>query len=142
MAKEETLIRSILGPAANDIRSLSCALSVIMHLLFSENIPRDDILVTKHVYPKVARLTGKSPTAVSRQLERLGNLCWEQLGEEQKFMLIGRRIRDIRAPRDMLFYLAYYCQFDMPYYEILKRNPQILFGNGELPDPDSGVPDA
>ena len=141
MTKEEILIRSILGPIRGGVRTFACAVEITSRLLFEEDMAQDDILVTKHVYPEVARKTEKSYMAVARQLERMGNLCWDRLGKKERDLYIGKQLRDIRAPRDMLFYLAYYCQFDMPYYEILKRNPQILFGNGELPDPDSGVPD-
>lgn len=132
MTKEETLIRGILGPVGCDVRPLVCAVQITGRLLFEEHIPQDDIQVTKHIYPEVAKLTGKSLSAVSRQLVRLANLCWDQLGKEERLLLIGRQIKDIRAPRDMLFYLAYYCRFNMPYYEVLRQNPQLLFGKGEL----------
>ena len=65
--------------------------------------------------------------AVARQLERMGNLCWDRLGKKERDLYIGKQLRDIRAPRDMLFYLAFYCHFDKPYYEVLEENPELLF---------------
>ncbi|HIY00298.1 MAG TPA: hypothetical protein IAA26_00380 [Candidatus Blautia faecipullorum] len=131
MTKEEALIRSILGPVRSEIRTFACAVRITDHLLFEKNMAQDDIRVTKHVYPEVARQTGKSYASVSRKLERMGNLCWDNLGEEGRRLYIGRQIRDIRAPRDMLFYLAFYCHFDRPYYEVLEEMPELLFQSGE-----------
>ena len=131
MTKEEALIRSILGPIKGGVRTFACAIEITSHLLFEENMAQDDILVTKHVYPEVARKTDKSYVAVARQLERMGNLCWDRLSKEERELYIGRQLQDIRAPRDMLFYLAFYCYFDKPYYEIVEANPELLFqGNG------------
>ena len=72
----------------------------------------------------------KSYLATARQLERMGNLCWDRLGEEGCRLYIGRQLKDIRAPRDMLFYLAFYSYFGRPYYEVLEENPQLLFQEG------------
>ena len=127
MTKEEALIRRILGPIKGGVRTFACAVEITSHLLFEENMAQDDILVTKHVYPEVARKTDKSYVAVARQLERMGNLCWDRLSKEERKLYIGRQLQDIRAPRDMLFYLAFYCYFDKPYYEIVEANPELLF---------------
>lgn len=131
------MVRGILGPVGSDLRPLICAVQITGRLLFEERIPQDDIQVTKHIYPEAAKLTGKSLTAVSRQLVRLANLCWDQLGEEEELLLFGRQIKGIRAPRDMLFYLAYYCRFNMPYYKVLKQNPQLLFGKNGFQEEDA-----
>lgn len=131
MTKEEILIRSILGLCRKDVRTLAYAVGEAEELLFYRKIPMDDILVTKHIYPAVAERTGKSYKAVSRQIERLGNLCWDSLDEKQKMSYIGKPLKDIRAPRDMIFYLAFYSHFDKPYYEIIYKNPSLLFGENE-----------
>ena len=127
MTKEEALIRSIVGPARCEVRTFACAVNITRHLLFCENLAQDDILVTKHIYPEVAARTGKSCAAVSRQIERMENLCWEHLDAAGQRTYIGKQLRDIRARRDMMIYLAYYSHFNMPYYEVLKRHPEILF---------------
>ena len=131
------MVRGILGPVGSDLRPLICAVQITGRLLFEERIPQNDVQVTKHIYPEAAKLTGKSLTAVSRQLVRLANLCWDQLGEEEELLLFGHQIKDIRAPRDMLFYLAYYCRFNMPYYKVLKQNPQLLFGKNGFQEEDA-----
>lgn len=124
MTKEEALVRSIVGPVRSEVRVYACAIEVTGRLLFLENMALDEIRVTRHVYPEVAAKMGKSLQAVSRQLERIGNLCWDCIGEEGQKKYIGRKIKDIRAPRDMLFYLAYYCHFRAPYFEILTKGPE------------------
>ena len=40
-------------------------------------------------------------------------------------------MKDIHAPSDMLFYLAYYSYFGKPYYEVLEKQPGLLFGKIE-----------
>ena len=84
MTKEEILIRSILGPIRGGVRTFACAVEITSRLLFEEDMAQDDILVTKHVYPEVARKTEKSYMAVARQLERMGNLCWDRLGKKER----------------------------------------------------------
>ena len=131
MTKEEAIIRSIIGPSCGEVRTLAHAVRIMARLLFSEHMSQDDVQVSTHIYPEVARLTGKTESAVSRQIERVENLCWEHLDAAGQRTYIGKQLRDIRAPRDMLFYLAFYCYFDKPYYEIVEANPELLFqGNG------------
>ena len=127
MTKEEILIRSILGVCRRDIRTLTYAVWEAEELLFSKKIPMDDILITKDIYPIVAKRTGKSYEAVSRQIERLGNLCWDCLNEQQKIDYIGKPLKVLQTPRDMIFYLAFYSHFNRSYYEIIRENPSLLF---------------
>ena len=97
MTKEEAVIRSILGPVRSEIRTFACAVGITVHLLFDERMSQDDIRVTKHVYPEVAKRTGKSYASVSRKLERMGNLCWDNLGEEGRADIYRTAIK--RYPR-------------------------------------------
>lgn len=126
MTKEEALIRSILGPSPNNIRSFTCAVKTTMELLFVKKKPLDDVQATSDIYEPVAVKLQRNPKTVARQIERLANLCWNAMDEEQKLKYIGRNIKDISAPREMLFYLAYYCHFRIPYYELLEKRPDML----------------
>ena len=127
MTKEEAIIRSIIGPSCGEVRTLAHAVRIMARLLFSEHMSQDDVQVSTHIYPEVARLTGKTESAVSRQIERVENLCWEHLDAAGQRTYIGKQLRDIRAPRDIMIYLAYYSHFNIPYYEVLKNHPEILF---------------
>ena len=126
MTKEEALIRSILGPSPNNILSFTCAVRHVEELLFVKNVSMDDVQITSAVYEPVALELQRNPRTVARQIERLANLCWNTMDKEQKMRYIGRNLKDISAPRDMLFYLAYYCQFHLSYYELLEKRPDIL----------------
>ena len=126
MTKEEVLIRSILGPSPNNIRSFTCAVRHTAELLFVKNVSMDEVQITSAVYEPVALELQRNPRTVARQIERLANLCWNAMDKEQKMRYIGRNLKDISAPRDMLFYLAYYCQFHLSYYQLLEERPDIL----------------
>lgn len=124
----EALVRSILGSARPDIRPLACAVDVVRELLFDKGVPMDDILVTKDVYPVVAKRLSKEPGAVTRRIERLANLCWDAIStKELTKKYIGRHLSDIHAPRDIIIYLAFYQQFGRPFFDVIAEQPSLLF---------------
>ena len=134
MTKTEAVIRSILGTARPDIRPLAYAVDAAINLMFVQKIPMDDIYVTDDIYPDVAKLVknrrGKpsSPETVSRRIERLANLCWDALVERGLVLeYIGTPLRDIRAPRDMIFYLAFYIHLDTPFFIAIQKQSALLF---------------
>ncbi len=120
LTKSERLVCSILGTTRSDIRPLSAALDAILSLHFAQNIPRGNIKVTKSVYPQIACQLNKSPSAVSRSVERLANLCWETARKQGRLPeLVGRELLDIPATSDVLFYLAYLLYFNKPFFTVL-----------------------
>lgn len=124
----ETLIRSILGPIRPDVRPLAEAVDLVRKLLFTDGIPMDDIHVTKMVYPPVAKRLHMKPSSLARRIERLANRCWDTMRERDlSEQYIGEGIRDIQAPSDLLFYLAFYIQFGKPFYQIVALEPALLF---------------
>lgn len=126
MTKTEAIIRSILGPIGTDIRPLACAVDITAELIFKKKIPIDEVRVTKDIYPIVAKQLGKSASSISKKIERLSNLCWDAGDVEVLQKIIGKRLYDIRAPRDMLFYLAYYTYLDMSFFEaMIKKTSSI-----------------
>lgn len=126
ITKEEILIRNILGPSTSNIRPLAAAVRIIKELLFVKRIPQDEILMTSDVYSPVAFELQRMPKTTARQIERAANLCWNAMTDEQKRTYIGRELADIDAPRDILFYLAYYSQFEKPYYVLMKEQNTFL----------------
>ncbi len=134
MTKPEAVIRSILGAARPDIRPMAYAVDAAISLMFVQKIPMDDIYVTDDIYPDVAKLVrnrrGKpsSPKTVSRRIERLANLCWDTL-VARKLVLeyLGAPPENIRAPRDMIFYLAFYIYLDTPFFIAIQKQPALLF---------------
>ncbi|MCI8292299.1 MAG: hypothetical protein HFH53_02025 [Hespellia sp.] len=128
--KESRIIHEIIGPGTGDILTFAYAICEAERLMFTENIPMDEIYVTKDIYPKIAKEMNKKDRAVARQIERMGNRCWGCMDEEQKKKYIGKELKDIRAPRDMIFYLAFYVHFDKSFYQVLEEHPTLLF-NGK-----------
>ena len=134
MTETSIVIRSILGPIRGNISALTYAVDAAIDLMFVQNIPMDDIMVTKDIYPVVAEMlrnrNGSSPSiaAVSRRIERLANQCWDALVARNLVEeYIGAPIKDISAPRDMIFYLAFYVYLDMPFYIAIREQPVLLF---------------
>lgn len=129
--KETAVVHEIFGPGKKGIRVLVWAIYEAEKMLFEEKVAMDDILVTKDIYPKVAKRLGKDGRSVARQIERLGNQCWETMDSAQKRKYLGKELKDIRAPKDMIFYLAFYVHFRQGFYKVLERKPQLLFGEEE-----------
>ena len=127
MTKNEALIRSITGPIRGDIRPLVYAVDVTSDLLFVRRIPMDDILVTKDIYPAVGLLMNKNPKAVSRSVERLANRCWEVGDPDVLERVVGRRLKTLRHPSDLLFYLAFYSYLGVSFFEAVEQEPAMLF---------------
>ena len=134
MTQAELLIRFILGPVRTNIRPLVYAVELAVDLLFVQKIPMDDIHVTKDIYPAVAQIHknrfGRSPSniAVTRQIIRTCNECWEALVSRSLVLeYIGAPIKHIRAPSDMIFYLAFYIYLDKPFYIAVSEDPALLF---------------
>ena len=134
MEKSEAVIRSILGAVGADVRPLAYAVDIAVRLMFLERIPMDDIRVTEDIYPEAAARIhdrfGRAPSlkTISRRIERLANLCWDTLAARDLVLdYIGAPLKDIRAPRDMIFYLAFYVYFDAPFFTVIHQRPALLF---------------
>lgn len=128
MSKSELLVRSILGPIRSDIRPLVYAIEIASDLLFVQKVSWDDIRVTKDIYPSVAKQLKRTSNSTARQIERLANLCWEVLLDDNLVLqYIGKSIKDIRAPIDMIFYLAFYNYFDAPFFHVVSQQPALFF---------------
>ncbi len=127
MTKSQALIYSLLGPSREDIRPLAEAVDIAACLMFERKIPMDDILVTKHIYPIVAENLNIPRQAAERKIERAANHCW-QLGDQDELeTIIGKRLSGIRAPRDMIFYFAFYLYLGKPFYEAINEENVMPF---------------
>ena len=127
MTKEKQLISSILGPVRGDTRPFVYAVWRAEQVMFYENISMDDILITKDIYPDVAKATKRSLRTAMRQVERMSNRCFDSMDSEQKQKYIGKVIEELPTPRQMVYYLAFYSHFGMSYYEVIEEHPEILF---------------
>ena len=128
MTESEALIRAVVGAVRHNIRPLACAVDIVHKLLFAAGIPMDDIFVTKDVYRKVAKILSKKPAAVERSIERLANLCWDEMvANNTVSKYIGKHLTYIHAPRDMIIYLAFYLEFKRPFFEVIEKQASMLF---------------
>lgn len=134
MTKSEAVIRSIIGAVGMNTRPLACAVDIAIDLMFARGISMDDIYVTVDIYPEVAKQMkdrrGKIPSTktIARRVERLANLCWDSLVARGLVLeYIGAPLQDIRAARDIIFYLAFYVYLDIPFFTAIQRQPELLF---------------
>lgn len=134
MANTAAVLRFIFGAVRTDIRPLIYAVDVVIDLIFTQGIAMDDIFVTNDVYPEVAAILSRqsgvrvSADTVSRRIERLANNCWDALKERELVQdYIGAPLKDISAPRDMLFYLAFYVHLGVPFFTAVEQEPSLLF---------------
>lgn len=132
MTKEDALVREIFGPGRKGTQALTSAIREAGKLLFEERVAMDDTLVTKDIYPEVAKQMGKDTRNIARQVERLANQCWDGMDGEQKKKYIGKELKDIRAPKDVIFYLAFYVRFRQGFYKVLEKEPGLLFGKKDF----------
>ena len=117
-----------------NIRPLACSVDIAIDLMFVQGVPMDDILVMEDIYPEVAKLVknrqGKisSLQAISKRIQRLANLCWDTLvARGLTLEYLGAPLQDIRAPRDVIFYLAFYVRLDTPFFAAIQQQPALLF---------------
>ena len=67
--------------------------------------------------------------------QRLANACWDALVERNLVKeFLGTSLRDLQAPRDLLFYLAAFSHLGIPFFEAVKRYPELLFWPGQWRD--------
>ena len=119
MTKTESTIRFLFGASRKDIRPLVHAVDITIKLMFSQGIPMDDIRVTH----------------AARRIQRLANACWDALVERNLVKeFLGTSLRDLQAPRDLLFYLAAFSHLGIPFFEAVKRYPELLFWPGQCWD--------
>lgn len=121
MTSAEILIRNILGPTPNSVKPLACAVQLTVEIMFIKRVEQEDIHMTNDIYEQVGVILRKNGKTMARQIERQANYCWNFMTDEQKRKYIGRDLKDIQAPRDMIFYLAYYLQYGKSYYELMEN---------------------
>ena len=117
--KAEALLRLIVGQNSTNLRALAYAISYTAELLFVQHMCVDELCVTKHVYPIVAKQLGKTPTAVAKSVERGANLCWRHMTNEQKLIYIGRELDSVASGKVLIIYLAYYIHYGKPYFDVM-----------------------
>lgn len=112
MEKETYFIREIIGRGKSgrmDSRILAYAVWEARRMMFQEGIPMEEIRVTKTIYPKAAKKYGKTIRAAERQIERLGNMCWENMDKSQREKYLGET-ESPPAPGEIIILLGCYIE--------------------------------
>lgn len=129
MYNTSVIVRSLIGPGHGRIRVLVACVDVTARLLFEQGIPMDDISDMKDVYAQVAKSLGKTTNAVSRNAERMANLCWEMSSPQRLEQMLDRSPKELPlspAPRTILIYLAVYSYLGSPYFEAIDDHPEVF----------------
>lgn len=91
----------------------------------------EEIQVTKSLYPEAGKKYHKSAAAACRQIERQSVLCWEMMSRKERQKYLGKT-KHFPAPAEMVFLLAYYCQYNRSYEDMLEEQREALFKNSEI----------
>ena len=119
LTRIERLIYSLFGSTRADIRPFIYAIHVVIELHLVQRIPRADIQVTKDVYPQAAQQLNRSTPATARSIERLANLCWDEVCRQGRILeLFGREYMDVPSAADVLYYLAYFIYYNKPFFAL------------------------
>ena len=102
-----------------NLRPLALSIAYTADLLFVQQLPADELLVTKHIYPKVAVKLFKTPSAIARSVERCVNICWNSMSSEQKINYLGKDLDDIPSLKMFIIYLAHYVYYDQSYFSFI-----------------------
>ncbi len=116
MTRTEDFIQSVLGHGGKGYMPFVLAIDLTAQLLFEEGIAMQDILVTKDVYPVVAKCLRMKHTSASRQILRIANRCWKKLSDTQKEAYIGKVLPFLEGPRKLLIYFAVYLYSGKPFF--------------------------
>ncbi len=104
MSKSELLVRSILGPIRSDIRPLVYAIEIASDLYLFRKFHGTIFALRRTSIPLSQKQLKRTSNSTARQIERLAKPCWEVLLDDNLVLqYIGKSIKDIRAPSDMIF---------------------------------------
>lgn len=120
MTKEEYLVRKLVGRGKAgrlDSRIFAYAVFLAREKMFREKVPMEEIHVTKSIYPEAGKRYGKSAASAARQIERLGNRCWEAMTPMEREKYLGEKDR-FPAPKEMILLLGCYCEYGKSYREM------------------------
>lgn len=87
----------------------------------------DDILVTKDVYPAVAKEIGAKQHTAEKSIYRAVNICWRDGENPGLNGIIGKKLPYKPQPSLFIMYCAYYHIYGVAYHEAAERKLPLLF---------------
>lgn len=124
----EVLIRSILGPTRGNTRPLAFAVYITAERLFIQHMSIDELLFTKDIYRSTAKLLGKRPDSVARQIERIAGRCRDQIFQKGLSGTYLGQTGGMPSPHMLIICLAVYSYLGMPFDEALAQCPELFAG--------------
>lgn len=121
MTRTEALIRSVLGPTPRKILPLVHTIDMAIELSFAQNRSIEDLMVTKEVYPAVAKRLQLKTKTVSRQVDRITKLCWYEGDRARLQEITGTVFPECPKPWIMVMYFAAYSYYGIPYRDALEK---------------------
>ena len=112
------LVYTILGATRIKTKCLICAIERTVELLFVDGKLMEDIRLVRDIYLPIAATLNMNVQTITRQTIRLTNRCWDLMSEQMKILYVGKAL-DYVSPGDLLFYFAYYIQYEKSYYEVI-----------------------
>lgn len=120
MSKSEQLVYSVLGLIKSNILPVAYTLDLLVELLFCKNNPVSKIMITKMVYPQVAKRLNKSVHAVEKSVERIVHDFWSVALEQNRLLqLFGHSSLYEPSVSEILFYLSFLLYYDKPFFAVL-----------------------
>lgn len=127
MTRTEALVRAVLGSSVKNVRTFVAAIDKAIEKSFACKRSIDDIQVTKVIYPEVANQLGKTSGAVSRQVGRIANACWEQGDRDRLNEIVGYELPCRPPPKELLFHFAAFSFYGVSYREVINQRLAKLF---------------
>lgn len=78
----------------------------------------DELLLTKDIYPVVARQLHRSLQATERSIYRAAAACWMDGRNQELNQIIGRTLPMKPKPSELILYCAYYLEYGVPYHQV------------------------
>ncbi len=98
--------------------------------MFHQGKSRNNIKMMRDIYQQAAdKLYMKSCKMAARRIERLCNLCWDRLQEDEELLnrIVGSRTKELDAPSEVIFLLACYIKYEEPFREVLEHRAALTF---------------
>ena len=141
IAEEKQRIQDIIGNFRMDVRPFCWCVRIAAERMFEQGMEWEDILLTKDLYPAVARKLKSSPRAVEKSVERTAALCWDRMTGEDRERYIGKRDSVLDSPSDLILFFAYFLHYGRGYFRLPRRcrGSSLPMGVSGYPPEQEGV---
>lgn len=116
MSNATNIVREI-GPSFEFAGKRALIIAIEETARLMEPNRMQSLLITKEVYPVVARRLGTNGRTVARGVARAADACWMEGENGRLNEIIGTRLLDRPKPKEIVEYCAYYLRYGVPYHK-------------------------